>query len=86
MIFKSDAVCVFLKSDSGIFVNDDGQPFHWYKVVFADPETFENHELAYRDHVDFSRIKKGQKLSLILELEPTSKKSRVVVTDFEVID
>lgn len=84
MNFTTKQECVFLKADSGTFVGEDGNKFDWYKLTFANPLTYENHELGFKPQVDFSRINKGQKLILELELEPTNKKSRVIVSGFKV--
>lgn len=84
MNFTTKEECVFLSSDSGTFVAENGNSIDWNKVTFANPLTYENHELAFKPQVDFSRINKGQKLILELELEPTNKKSRVIVSGFKV--
>lgn len=86
MLFNGSSEFVYLQHDAGEFKNEEtGQLINWTKVVFADPSTFENHELAFREHVDFSKCKKGDRIILELLLEPTKKKSRVVVNNFELI-
>lgn len=87
MNFESNEEVVFLRNESGTFTNDSGQKIDWYKVVFANPKTFENHELAYKPMIDsnFKAITKGEKILLELELEPTSKKSRVVVSNVQLV-
>lgn len=84
MIFKTEQDCVFLSADSGVFANDDGQKFEWYKLKVADPMTYENHELVYKKDLEFSKLQKGQKVKLELMLEPTNKKSRVIVSNYRV--
>jgi hypothetical protein len=83
MDFVSEQESVFLKADSGVFANDDGEKIEWCKLVFANPLTFENHELAYKRDLDFSKLNKGDRLILSLSLEPTNKKSKVIVSNFE---
>lgn len=80
MKFLTEQEVVFLSADSGVFVSENGQKIDWTKITFADPLTYENHDLAYKSHLDLSRINKGDKLLLELELEPTNKKSRVIVS------
>lgn len=82
MEFTTKKECVYLTSDSGVFANDDGQKFEWYKVVFADPLTFENHELGFKPNVNFDGLNKGDRILIDLVLEPTNKKSRVLVSNF----
>lgn len=85
MDFGTKQECVFLKAESGEFSNDDGQKIEWNKITFANPQTFENHELAYKSGLDFSKLEKGQRIYVDLSLEPTNKKSRVVVSNFRKI-
>lgn len=84
MNFKTEQEAVFLSCDSGIFDSENGQKIAWNKIKFANPATYENHELSYRDGLDVSKLVKGQKVKLEIDLEPTNKKSRVVVTGFKV--
>lgn len=84
MNFNTQSKAVFLGNEFGEFDNDNGQKVHWNKIKFANPETYENHELSYRDGLDLSKLSKGQQVLLELDLEPTSKKSRVIVTGFKV--
>lgn len=85
MIFNTMEECVFLKFENGSFKNDDGQEINWNKLTFANPTTFENHELGCRPDLNFNGLKKGQRILLELELEATSKKSRVFVSSYQLI-
>lgn len=83
MKFNTKQEAVFIKSDNGVFMNEEtGQKFEWFKVIFADPITFENHELGYSAGLNLSNLTKGSRVLLEIELEATSKKSRPLVSNF----
>lgn len=85
MILTSEQEVVFLKADGGTFVSEDGQKIDWNKISFANPSTYENHEMSYNPGLSFKNLQKGERLVLGIEMIPTSKKSKFLVSSYEVI-
>ena len=58
-----------------------GNPYEIRKISFADPLTFENHQLDYTDQASFSHLRKGQRITLETELQTQfNRDSKLVVT------
>lgn len=75
---------VFLKSQeiNGISAKTD-KPYSLRKISFADPTTFENHQLDYKEGLMFTHLSKGEMVKLKLDLEQGfgGRDSRAIVTD-----
>lgn len=58
-------------------------PYHIRKVKFADPATFENHQLDYKEGLNLSYLSKGEEVTLEVDLQAgyAGKDSRVVITN-----
>lgn len=58
-----------------------GNPYHIRKLKFADPATFENHQLDYKEGLTLTPFSKGQEVTLELDLQAgyAGKDSRVVI-------
>jgi hypothetical protein len=60
-----------------------GRAYEMYILSFADPTTYENHQLNYKKDLDLSYLGKGEKVTLVLELVTGfgNKNSAVQVID-----
>lgn len=87
MLFVTNEEVVFLNADGGEMTNDDGVKFDWTKITFADPKTYENHQLAYKKslHDKLQGFNKGQRVIIKVELEPTKNKSRAILADIDLV-
>lgn len=75
---------VFLKSQEINGTSEkSGKPYSLRKISFADPTTFENHQLDYKDGLNLTYITKGEMVNLKLDLEQGfgGRDSRAIVTD-----
>lgn len=73
-------VFIEAKTHSGISAKNN-QPYTLRKIRFADPLTFENHQLSFSEHADFNNFKKGDLVHLQTELETYfNRDSNTVVT------
>lgn len=73
---------VFIESNTLEGVSEKTQrPYSLRKVRFADPVTFENHQLDFAENTSFVGFQKGDRVHLILELQTRfNGDSRSVVT------
>lgn len=75
---------VFLKSQeiNGISQKTE-KPYSLRKISFADPVTFENHQLDYKEGLQLSYLGKGESITLKIDLEQgfAGRDSRAIVTD-----
>lgn len=75
---------VFLKSQeiNGISAKTE-KPYSLRKISFADPTTFENHQLDYKEGLQLNYLAKGEMVNLKLDLEQGfgGRDSRAIVID-----
>lgn len=59
---------VFLSGEpkSGIS-KKTGQPYELNKIQFADPVTYENHQLDFKKGLNLSYLSKGERVTLVTE-------------------
>lgn len=80
----NDKQFVFLSADilTGIS-KTSGNPYELHILHFADPTTYENHSLNFKKGLNLTWLKKGDRVTLELELVPSfgNQQSRVLVTD-----
>lgn len=60
-----------------------GNAYHIRKLKFADPGTFENHQLDYKEGLNLSPFSKGEEVTLDVDLQAgyAGKDSRVIITN-----
>lgn len=79
-MFESKKKYVFLSADV-IHKEKNGIKNEYRFITFADPETFENHQLSFAKNLDLSHFRKGQKIHVIGELDKIFGRTQFIVCD-----
>lgn len=79
-MFESKKKYVFLRADV-IQKEKNGIMNEYRFITFADPETFENHQLSFSKNLDLSHFRKGQKIQVNGELDKVYGRTQFIVSD-----
>lgn len=79
---------VFIEANTLEGVSEkSGKPYSMRKVRFADPVTFENHQLDFAENTSFMGFKKGDRVYITTDLQTQyNRDSRAVVTGLKLAD
>lgn len=80
IMFESKKKYVFLNANV-IHKEKNGLVNEYRFITFADPDTFENHQVTFSKNLDLSNFRKGQKIHVIGELDKVFGRSQFVVCD-----
>lgn len=79
-MFESKKKYVFLGADV-IHKEKNGVMNEYRFITFADPETFENHQLSFSKNLDLNHLRKGQKIHVTGELDKVFGRTQFIVCD-----